>query len=115
VTGEWLGESLDNLGPAYKNKISTAAGKYQILKRSWLEGKEALGLKDFSPDSQDKWATWKIKQRGALDEVEKGAIRDAILLCRKEWASLPGSNYGQHENKMEKLISLYVGFGGVLA
>ena len=36
VTGEWKGAPLDNLGPLYVGKISTAAGAYQIIKPTWL-------------------------------------------------------------------------------
>jgi muramidase (phage lysozyme) len=115
VTGEWAGESLANLGPAYAGKISTAAGRYQILKGTWLEAKRALSLPDFSPESQDKACAWLIKRRGALDDVQAGRVGQAITKCAKEWASLPGAGYGQGERSMSSLLAIYQRAGGTLA
>jgi muramidase (phage lysozyme) len=39
-------------------RTSSAAGKYQFLGSTWDEAKNALGLPDFSPQSQDKAAAW---------------------------------------------------------
>ena len=55
-----------------------------------------LGLKDFSPKSQDAVALQQIKERGALPMIDRGDIRQAIDRCgRNIWASLPGAGYGQ--------------------
>ena len=115
VTGEWKGESIANLGPQYAGKVSTAAGRYQLIKPTWLECKRALKLPDFSPDSQDRAAVYLIKRRGALDAVRAGRIADAVDACRQEWASLPGAGYGQPERKMAALIDTFSAAGGVLA
>jgi lysozyme len=56
---------------------STAAGAYQILYRTWLEAKAALGLTDFSPASQDAAAIWLIQRRGALADVQAGRFDSA--------------------------------------
>lgn len=45
---------------------STAAGRYQLLSRWWDTYRKQLGLKDFSPESQDAVALQQIKERGAL-------------------------------------------------
>jgi len=74
---------------------STAAGAYQILSKTWNRAQAALGLTDFSPASQDAAAVWLIQQRGALGDVLAGRFDAAISKCNKEWASLPGSPYGQ--------------------
>lgn len=115
VTGEWGGEPLDNLGPAYAGKVSTAAGRYQIIKPTWLRAKRALGLPDFSPASQDAAAVWLIKQRGALDEVEAGQIEQALALCAPEWASLPASTAGQPTRRLGDLLAAYERAGGYFA
>ena len=37
---------------------STAAGRYQIIHSTWQRAANALGLTDFSPESQDRAAVW---------------------------------------------------------
>lgn len=74
---------------------STAAGAYQALAGTWDDFIKAEGPHDFSPSSQDLFARWCIQRRGALADVEAGRLRAAISKCNKEWASLPGSPYGQ--------------------
>ncbi len=74
---------------------STAAGAYQFLSRTWDECSAACGLKDFSPASQDTAALFLIDRREALEDVLAGDWPAAIGKCNKEWASLPGSPYGQ--------------------
>lgn len=115
VTGEWKGESLDQLGPDYVGKISTAAGRYQIIKPTWLACKRALKLPDFSPASQDAAALYLVKNRGALADVQAGRVASAIAACRREWASLPGAGYGQPEQRLAKLSDAFTTAGGVLA
>lgn len=115
VTREWKGESIASLGPQYAGMVSTAAGRYQIIRPTWLEAKRALQLADFSPASQDAAAVWLIRRRGALDDVKAGRIAQAVELCRAEWASLPGAGYGQPERKMAELIGAYSQAGGALA
>jgi muramidase (phage lysozyme) len=86
---------------------STAAGRYQILSRYFDAYKKILKLPDFSPASQDKIALQLIRECRALDEIERGDIEEAIKLCRSRWASLPGADYGQHENKLDDLLAAY--------
>ena len=45
---------------------STGAGRYQLLSRWWDAYRKQLGLKDFSPKSQDAVALQQIKERGAF-------------------------------------------------
>lgn len=74
---------------------STAAGAYQFITTTWDEMRDKYDLMDFSPSSQDIAAVGLIKRRGALADVLHGRFRAAIDKCNKEWASLPGSPYGQ--------------------
>ena len=87
---------------------STAAGAYQFLYRTWIE----LKLPDFSPENQDKGAVLLIKRRKAYDDVINGNFETAIRKCNKEWASLPGSPYGQHTISMERCKFIYENYGG---
>jgi muramidase (phage lysozyme) len=94
---------------------STAAGAYQILERSWDEGQRALQLPDFSPASQDAWCVWKIQRRGALADVKAGRFDQAVAKCAKEWASLPGSPYGQPVKSLDQVRASYEENGGTYA
>lgn len=92
---------------------SSAAGRYQILGWVFDHYKVQLKLPDFSPDSQDKIAIQLIRECKALDDVKKGGVETAITKCRSRWASFPGAGYGQHEQKMSTLISVFHRSGGV--
>lgn len=94
---------------------STAAGRYQLLSRYFDAYKKTLGLKDFSPASQDAIAVQQIKERKALNDIETGNIQSAIQKCSNIWASLPGAGYGQHEHDYGTLIKKFVAKGGRLA
>ncbi|EHN8849258.1 glycoside hydrolase family 104 protein [Enterobacter hormaechei] len=93
---------------------STAAGRYQLLSRYYDAYKIQLGLKDFSPASQDEIAIRQIKERRALPDIESGDIKAAITKCSNIWASLPGAGYGQHEHELEDLVNKYISYGGAL-
>ena len=69
---------LVTLNPKLK---STGAGRYQLLSRWWDAYRKQLGLKDFSPKSQDAVALQQIKERGALPMIDRGDIRQAIDRC----------------------------------
>ena len=94
---------------------STAAGRYQVLAKFYDAYKKQLRLPDFSPASQDAIAMQLIRECKATADIEAGRIADAIHKCRSRWASLPGAGYGQHEQKLDKLIQVYKDAGGAVA
>lgn len=100
---------------AGKSITSTAAGAYQFIYRTWIECAKALDLKDFSPQSQDLAAVYLINRRKALDDVIAGYFEQAIQKCNKEWASLPGSPYGQPVLTIDKAKEVYLKWGGHIA
>lgn len=91
---------------------STAAGAYQLLSKVWDETRGLMGLRDFSPASQDLAAVGRIAARGALDDVVAGRFEVAIRKLNKEWASLPGSPYGQKTITMEAAKKIFLAYGG---
>jgi muramidase (phage lysozyme) len=93
---------------------STAAGAFQFLSRTWDECASALDLADFSPKNQDLAALFLIDRRKALEDVLAGRIEQAIAKCNREWASLPGSPYGQPVRTMEQALATYRAHGGEL-
>ena len=91
---------------------STAAGAYQFLSSTWDETKRIMNLPDFSPRSQDLGALGRIAARGALEDAKAGRFDTAIKKIAREWASLPGSPYGQPMLSWDRARSLYADAGG---
>ena len=89
------------LNPNSNQQAPDAAASF----RWWDAYRKQLGLKDFSPKSQDAVALQQIKGRGALPMIDRGDIRQAIDRCSNIWASLPGAGYGQFEHKADSLIA----------
>lgn len=94
---------------------TTAAGAYQIEQSTWnaLGGRAYYG--DFSEGSQDRAAEDLIEGRGATADVVAGNFSSAVALLGKEWASLPGSPYGQPVNSLSDLESFYQSAGGTVS
>lgn len=97
-----------------KRVCSTAAGAYQFLKSSWDETAGAMKLKDFKPASQDFAAVGRMAARGALDDVLAGRIDAALGKLSFEWASLPGSPYGQPTISRDDAHSIFWAAGGLV-
>ena len=94
---------------------SSAAGRYQIIRKTWDDVAPKIGAQDFLPATQDAAAIFLIKRRGALDDVIAGRFAAAVNKVRKEWASLPGAGYGQPERPFEALQAVYIQAGGTIA
>lgn len=94
---------------------SSAAGGYQILARYWPYYRDMLGLVDFSPESQDRYAIQQLRERGAFKLVQAGHLVAAVAHVSSIWASLPGAGYLQRENSITDLRAAYVAAGGLIA
>ncbi len=94
---------------------STAAGRYQLLYAYYAHYIELLGLKDFSPASQDAIALRQIKEFKALPLINAGKFEESVFKVRKLWASLPAAGYNQHEQKIAYLKAAYINAGGEVA
>ena len=101
---------LVTLNPTQINRRRTLPAS----SRWWDAYRKQLGLKDFSPKSQDAVALQQIKERGALPMIDRGDIRQAIDRCSNIWASLPGAGYGQFEHKADSLIAKFKEAGGTV-
>lgn len=93
---------------------STAAGRYQILARTWDDFVADQGPHAFDAAGQDACAVWLIRRRGALADVRAGRTAAAIAKCSKEWASFPGSPYGQRTRSLDQELAFYQGAGGTV-
>lgn len=94
LVGMTLGE-IDTLQRSMlPNKLnSTALGRYQIIRKTMLVIKDALGLSDkekFDECMQDRMACFLLGQRG-IDKWLNGRLEQGTLIdnLAKEWASLP--------------------------
>ena len=90
---------------AAKGWISTASGRYQIIKRTWESYSQLLGLTNFEPASQDAIAVELLREVKALPLIEAGQIQPAIAACCRLWASFPGNDYDQGAHPMPVLMS----------
>ncbi|WP_444632766.1 glycoside hydrolase family 24 protein [Cupriavidus oxalaticus] len=93
---------------------SSAAGAYQILRRTYDRTAPRLGITDFAPESQDAIALELIREAGALGDVDAGRFALAVRKVRKIWASMPGAGYGQPEVALNRLQAAYQAAGGVV-
>ena len=97
------------------NVYSTAAGAYQIIFPTWSGLCKQYYFQDFSPESQDEAAVALIAEKGALEDVKCGRLKDAVEKCSTIWASLPGSTSGQRQENFSMVEEVYLNSGGVLA
>lgn len=80
-----------------QGKTSSAAGRYQFLAPTWDEVAKELGLKDFSPDSQDM-AAWHLAAktyagktgRDLLTDLREGNTQGIAPALSGVWTSIPG-------------------------
>jgi muramidase (phage lysozyme) len=107
-TGEWPGAQTPW-------GWTTAAGAYQFLQSTWNDLNTRYGFRTFTPYNQDQRVIERLKDRGALTAVQNGDFENAIALTNKEWASLPGSPYGQPTRTMAQLAQVYADAGGTIS
>ncbi|MCA2958610.1 MAG: hypothetical protein IOD12_00060 [Silvanigrellales bacterium] len=89
---------------------SDASGRYQFLSTTWDEVRDKLRLTDFGKANQDKGALAKMEERGvknASQRLDKAAFSTAVLKLGQEWASMPGSPYGQPTHSVDELWRQY--------
>ena len=88
---------------------SAAAGAYQFMPDTWKGVSGKLGLKDFSPASQDQGALQLIRQRGV--NPDQPLTPQILNKLAPEWASLPTSKgtsyYGQPVKSVKELLNIY--------
>lgn len=107
-------------GPGIDGK-TTAAGMYQITRPTWEHHGGKLGLRDFSPRTQDLIAVEILRSLGVIDLVKAGRIVEVMPKVAKTWAALPkgpgrANQYPpQRYMKFEQFLSAYLAAGGDVA
>lgn len=106
---------------------SDAAGRYQFLSTTWDQERAKLGLKDFSPENQDK-AAWDLAQTtyrqntggdlaAALRSGDPQTLNGVASALKGVWPSLPGgsqqgSNAGTFGSRYGQNLSAFTGRSG---
>jgi muramidase (phage lysozyme)/murein DD-endopeptidase MepM/ murein hydrolase activator NlpD len=71
-------------------------GRYQFNRGDWQDAKtDNPAIKGYSPAEQDLVCYYKLKVRNVLEPLATNDLSLAIKRAGIEWASLPGSPYGQ--------------------
>lgn len=94
---------------------SSASGRYQFLLRTWRGlqencNKNRFDLTNFYPANQDDGAVCLMEFEGVFthdEDLSRDLFETAILKLNKQWASLPGSPYGQPTRDMDDLWTKY--------
>jgi hypothetical protein len=100
-----------NNGTFPRDELQYNVGRYQMKQVDVDDMRKRYDPKidDFSPESQDRIAVAKMKYRDVIEPLQSGDIRTAIKNGGKEWASLPGSPYGQVQQgyTVDKAVDYY--------
>lgn len=96
---------------------STAAGRYQFLKKTWDATAKALGTSDFGPDQQELGAQHLIAKVRKVSVPQERAMTatefsGAMKKLSYEWASLPPGRYGQPSKTQTQMRSHYCEMAG---
>lgn len=88
---------------------SAAAGRYQFMPATFNRLAKKIGLKDFSPESQDRAALELVKELGISDSILKneGISPKVSTILGKQWASFPGSIFGQPTKPLPSIQKAY--------
>jgi muramidase (phage lysozyme) len=95
--------------------VSSAAGRYQFKSDTWKETAAKIGLKDFTPHSQDLAAVQKMNALGMVKSLMSGDLQKAVNQGAGTWASLPkddgkGNYPGQKAKNFNDIQSAYNGY-----
>ena len=96
---------------------TTAAGMYQINKKTWQEMGGKMGLTDFSPATQDLLAVEILRILGAIDKIVAGDVDNALSSASRRWAALPqgpgkAGRYDQPYMEYDDFVTAYKSSGG---
>ncbi|MEO2219454.1 glycoside hydrolase family 104 protein [Chromobacterium vaccinii] len=105
-------------GPGYDGKTS-AAGMYQINLVTWKDMGGRMGLKDFSPHTQDLIAVEIFRAQKAIEAIVDGDLETSLSRCSGRWAALPQGKgkpgrYKQPYAKYEDFAGYYTSNGGTI-
>lgn len=95
-----------------KTNTTSAAGRYQFLRRTWDGLAKKYGFRDFGAENQDLGAIALLIQNGAMPHILKGNWGQAVAKSGGTWASLPSSPHPQPTKSWKKVQAF---LGGKIA
>jgi muramidase (phage lysozyme) len=95
-----------------KTNVSTAAGRFQFINKTYQEMAKKTGKYDFSPESQDANFDQLMKQKGVDKLIANGDFKGAVDKLGGTFASLPSSKYPQPKHSWDKLSKMNDEVGG---
>jgi tape measure domain-containing protein len=91
-----------------KMTTSSASGLGQYLEKTWKGVERSIGPLDFSSQHDQQLGMVELmRQRGMLGPLLRGDAATAIRRGGPEWASLPGSPYGQPTQTMRGALAIF--------
>lgn len=101
----------------YGSSCSTAAGRYQFLKKTWDGVANARGFSTFEPENQERGAAYLIANVRRVTVPTDRAMSatefsNAMSKLSYEWASLPPGRYGQPNKSASQMRSMYCSIAG---
>ena len=75
----------------YNHPGKKAAGRYQAIPATWSIAEKALGLYDFTPESQEIFGAWDLvkNKSGIYTALKNNDFPAAVEAASSEWASFP--------------------------
>lgn len=103
-----LGQDHPGIYVPFGRTSSSAAGLGQFLERTWQGVSRELGGLNFSnPHDQELAMIQLMQRRGMIGPLMQGDTAGAIRRGGREWASLPGSPYGQPTQTLSGALSTF--------
>jgi muramidase (phage lysozyme) len=104
-----LGKEHPGIYVPFGKTTSSAAGFGQFLEKTWkgVDGVFGGGLDFNNPHDQELAVVELMRQRGMIGPLMQGDTATAIKKGGKEWASLPGSPYGQPTQSLSGALSTF--------
>lgn len=95
---------------------TTASGAYQMVVGTWKMARDALGLPDFSPASQDRAAAWIIqyKRPASYPYVISGQFLRALAALRNEWEAFDKMLVGTYPVTLAQAQGIFESAGGTI-
>lgn len=103
---------------------TTASGAYQMVRGTWALARDALGLTDFSPASQDAAAEWLLRYKvpgenamqaegtGVYELVEAGQFDEAMARLGPEWEAFAKMAVGRYHLSLDDAREFIESQGG---